>query len=100
MRPSGSPRKGPAWTCRSSWQSGSPACPSSRKRWRGPAARGDPRVRRGGGQADEWAALVGGAVGALWRWRVELALLAVPAGAWWLLARPLGAAAAAAIVAW
>src|SRR5687767_10806482 len=57
-------------------------------------------MRRAGGQTDEWAALAAGAVGGLWRWRIELALLAVPAGAWWLLARSVGELAAAALVAW
>jgi hypothetical protein len=57
-------------------------------------------VRRAGGQADEWQALLSGAAGGVWRWRVELALLALPVGGWWLLARPLGPLAAAAIVAW
>jgi hypothetical protein len=55
-------------------------------------------VRRAGGQADEWAALVVGAVGGLWRWRTELALLALPVVGWRLLARPLGPIAAAAVV--
>jgi hypothetical protein len=44
--------------------------------------------------------LATGAVGALWRWRVELALLALPAAAWWLLARRLGELAAAMVLAW
>jgi len=44
--------------------------------------------------------LAAGAAGALWRWRVELALLALPAIAWRLLARPLGELAAGAVVAW
>ena len=33
-------------------------------------------------------------------WRVELALIALPVSGWWLLARPLGPLAAAAIIAW
>jgi hypothetical protein len=57
-------------------------------------------MRRAGGQQDEWAALAAGAIGGLWRWRVELALLAVPAGAWWLLADSVGELAAAALVGW
>ena len=57
-------------------------------------------MRRAGGQADEWAAVAVGAIGGLWRWRVELALLAVPAGAWWLLANSVGELAAAALVVW
>jgi FtsK/SpoIIIE family len=57
-------------------------------------------VRRTGRQADEWAVLAAGALGGLWRWRVELALLAVPVGAWWLVTRSVGELAAAALVAW
>jgi FtsK/SpoIIIE family len=57
-------------------------------------------MRRAGGQRDEWAALAAGAIGGLWRWRVELALLAIPVGLWWLLARSLDELAAAALVAW
>jgi hypothetical protein len=56
--------------------------------------------RAGGHEQDEWTALAAGALGGLWRWRIELALLAVPAGAWWLLARSLDELAAAALVAW
>jgi hypothetical protein len=48
----------------------------------------------------DWPELVVGGLGALWRWRLELALLAVPAGVWGLLAGPLGELAAAAVVAW
>jgi hypothetical protein len=44
--------------------------------------------------------LATGAAGALWRWRLELVLLALPAAAWSLLAGPLGGFAAAAVVAW
>lgn len=55
---------------------------------------------RAGGDGQGGMVLATGAVGALWRWRVELALLAVPALAWRLLARPLGELAAATIVAW
>jgi hypothetical protein len=57
-------------------------------------------VRRAGHNGDEWTALAVGAVSGLWRWRVELALLAGPAGAWWLLARSVGELAAAALVVW
>jgi hypothetical protein len=56
-------------------------------------------VLRAGGQADEWAALAGGTVAGLWRWRTELALLALPVMGWRLLARPLGTVAAAVTVA-
>jgi hypothetical protein len=59
-------------------------------------------MRRAGGDRHEDGPLVlaAGAVGALWRCRVELALVAVPIGAWWLLAQSVGELAAAAIVAW
>ena len=40
--------------------------------------------------AEAWAVLVGGALGGVWRWRLELALVGVPYVAWRLLARSLG----------
>jgi FtsK/SpoIIIE family len=57
-------------------------------------------VRGAGRRELGTAELIGGALVALWGWRVELALLAVPLGAWWLLAGSLGELAAAAIVVW
>jgi hypothetical protein len=55
---------------------------------------------RAGTDERDWPELVVGGLVALWRWRLELALLAVPVGAWWLLAGPLGKLAAVAVVAW
>jgi FtsK/SpoIIIE family len=56
-------------------------------------------VRRAGGHpAEDWLALAGGAVAGLWRWRLELLLVAVPLLAWWELARSLDPAAAGALV--
>jgi FtsK/SpoIIIE family len=57
-------------------------------------------ARRAGSEAQGWPELVLGGLGGLWRWRLELTLLAVPATAWWLLARRLGELAAAVVVAW
>jgi hypothetical protein len=55
-------------------------------------------LQAGTGRA-EHAGLVAALVG-LWGWRVELALLAAPVLAWWLLAGSLAEREAAAIVAW
>jgi hypothetical protein len=57
-------------------------------------------VRRAGGDEQRGLELAVGAIGTLWRWRLELALLALPLLMWWLLSGPLGELAAAAIVAW
>jgi hypothetical protein len=55
---------------------------------------------RAGSAAQGWPELLLGGLVGLWRWRLELALLAVPAVVWWLLAGPLGQLAAAAVVTW
>jgi hypothetical protein len=55
---------------------------------------------RAGSEVQGWPELVVGGLGAVWRWRLELALLALPTVTWWLLADPLGGLAAAAVVAW
>ncbi len=57
-------------------------------------------VGRAGSDAQGSPELVVGGLGALWRWRLELALLAVPAGVWLLLAARLGELAAGLVVAW
>jgi hypothetical protein len=57
-------------------------------------------VQGAGGNRHDSIELLAGAVGALWRWRVELVLLVLPVLAWRLLAGPLGELAAAAVVAW
>jgi hypothetical protein len=57
-------------------------------------------VRRAGGNEQGTPELVAGALVALWGWRVEVVLVAVPAAAWWLLARSLGELVAVATVAW
>jgi hypothetical protein len=57
-------------------------------------------VGRAAGKEQGAPELVAGALVAVWGWRVELALLALPAGAWRLLAGSVGELAAAAIVAW
>jgi hypothetical protein len=53
-----------------------------------------------GREREDGLELLAGAVGALWRWRVELALLALPVVAWRLLAGSVGELAAAAVLAW
>jgi FtsK/SpoIIIE family len=53
-----------------------------------------------GNNAKDGLELAAGALGALWRWRVELVLLALPVAAWLLLTQALGALAAGAVVAW
>jgi hypothetical protein len=58
------------------------------------------RVRGAGSGAQDRPDLVAGTLGALWRWRVELALLALPVVAWRLLARQIGDLAAGALVGW
>jgi hypothetical protein len=57
-------------------------------------------VRRAGGNEQGMPELAAGALVALWGFRVELALLALPAGAWCVLAGSLGELPAAAIVVW
>jgi hypothetical protein len=57
-------------------------------------------MRRKAGNEQGTPELVAGALVAVWGWRIELVLVAVPVLAWWLLARSLGELAAAAIVAW
>jgi hypothetical protein len=57
-------------------------------------------VRRAGTNGHDSIELLAGAAGALWRWRLELVLLALPVLAWRLLAGRLGEVAAAAVVAW
>jgi hypothetical protein len=48
--------------------------------------------------AEEWPYLVAGAVAAVWRWRLELGLVLVPALAWQAVREQLGAVAASVIV--
>ena len=48
--------------------------------------------------AEAWAVLVGGALGGVWRWRLELALVSVPYVAWRLLARSTGSLSASLVV--
>src|ERR1700754_330904 len=48
--------------------------------------------------AEEWPYLAAGAVAAVWRWRLELGLVLVPALAWKALVEQLGAVAACVIV--
>lgn len=55
--------------------------------------------RRGEVTAQDWLLLAGGTLAALWRWRLELALVGVPVIVWRELARSLDALAAGALVA-
>jgi hypothetical protein len=55
--------------------------------------------RAGYSLADEWPLLVAGAIAAVWRWRLELVLVTVPALAWQRLADELGPAGAGGIIA-
>ncbi len=57
-------------------------------------------IRSGHGPRPGWPELAAGVVGALWRWRVELALLAGVLLAWRLLAGAVGPVGAACLVAW
>jgi hypothetical protein len=57
-------------------------------------------MRRAGSGGQDWPDLAAGTLGGLWRWRVELALLALPVAGWRVLAPHIGDLAAGALMTW